>query len=210
MTTTVERFVNQGKTFLAAPLSSVATSLTVRSVPTGCEAPQFRIRIGNELLIVTGVSGTTWTVTRHAEGTTATSHLVDSPVTCVLTAGALEELRNCTSKENFAFPHTGGSTLNGVVFEASARTVVMGFRTVLSTALLGTGHVTVSFSGPGGIIIAAVTIDSSNTVGMMTSLSSPLLELELTTGQQLTVQIVPTGTITAGAIDVFPVWQRLT
>jgi hypothetical protein len=45
---------------------------------------------------------------------------------------------------------------------------------------------------------------------MMTSLSSPLLELELTTGQQLTVQIVPTGTITAGAIDVFPVWQRLT
>jgi hypothetical protein len=96
------------------------------------------------------------------------------------------------------------------VFEASARTVVMGFRTVLSTALLGTGHVTVSFSGPGGIIIAAVTIDSSNTVGMMTSLSSPLLELELTTGQQLTVQIVPTGTITAGAIDVFPVWQRLT
>jgi len=44
-------------------------------------------------MLITGVAGTTWTVTRGFEGTTALHHATGSLVVAVLTAGALDELR---------------------------------------------------------------------------------------------------------------------
>jgi hypothetical protein len=44
-------------------------------------------------MLVTGVAGTTWTVTRGIEGTSAASHAAGTAVVAVLTAGALDELR---------------------------------------------------------------------------------------------------------------------
>lgn len=86
-----ELFSNGGTTTLAADITDTATSLTVASAtgfPTG--TGQYRIRVGDELMIVTGGLGTTtWTVTRAAEGTAAAAHVSGARVNHYLTAGAL-------------------------------------------------------------------------------------------------------------------------
>ena len=91
--TTTEQFSNQARTFLAACLSATDLTLSVVSVDNFPSSPEFRIRIGRELLIVTGLNGCTWTVTRGAEGTSPAPHPKNSPVVAVLTAGAIRELR---------------------------------------------------------------------------------------------------------------------
>lgn len=72
-------------------ISAGATSLNVAAFTGFPAAPQYRILIGNELLIVTGGAGTTtWTVTRGAEGTTAATHNDGATVTHVLTRDGLK------------------------------------------------------------------------------------------------------------------------
>jgi hypothetical protein len=60
-------------TTLAAPITALATTLTVTSA-AGFPPPNFYISIGSEILLVTatgGTNNTTWTVVRHQEGTAA-------------------------------------------------------------------------------------------------------------------------------------------
>ncbi len=87
----VELFGNGGTTSLAAAVDNLATTLGVASAsgfPTG--TGQYRIRVDDELMVVTGGAGTTtWTVTRGAEGTAAVAHASGATVRHVLTAGAL-------------------------------------------------------------------------------------------------------------------------
>ncbi len=89
-----EQFSNNAQTSLSAPItSSTATSISVASALSFPGAAQFRIRIDNELMLVTGGAGTTtWTVTRGIEGTAAATHAIGAAVTHILTAGALENL----------------------------------------------------------------------------------------------------------------------
>lgn len=78
-------------------LTSGATSLTVATLPTYVSSAQFRIRIDDEIMIVTAIGGTgnkTWTVTRGAEGTAAASHADGSNVYLVPTAGGLGQWLN--------------------------------------------------------------------------------------------------------------------
>lgn len=91
-----ELLANDVVTTLAAPLGTGfgATSLTVTSsagfpAPTVNDSDRFTIRIGDEILTVTVVDGTTWTVTRAEEGTTEAAHAQGAVVTHVLTAGSL-------------------------------------------------------------------------------------------------------------------------
>ncbi len=86
----MERFTNEGSTTLGSGIDNAVTSLTVASSASFPSAGDFRVRIDSEILIVTAVSGTTWTVTRGAEGTTAASHSSGAAVTHVLTKGGLE------------------------------------------------------------------------------------------------------------------------
>jgi len=61
-------------TTLTSAITAAQTSLTVAS-PTGFPTSQFKIRIDDEVMTVTGGYGTTsWTVTRGVSGTTAASH----------------------------------------------------------------------------------------------------------------------------------------
>ena len=90
----VDLFANAANTTLAAGISAGAVTLTVASstpfpAVTTAAATQFRVIIDSELFIVTNVSGTTWTVTPGAEGTTQAAHAISAPVTAVLTAGSL-------------------------------------------------------------------------------------------------------------------------
>lgn len=102
-----EQFTNAAQTTLASSITSGATTLTVASAVGFPTVPQFRIIIDSEILIVTIVSGTTYTVARAAEAVAgvqaASAHAAGALVTHVLTGGALNNL-----------PYAGGTgTANG-------------------------------------------------------------------------------------------------
>lgn len=88
----MEQLGNDFSTTLAAAITTVGqTAITVAS---GAGAPDanFRIRIGDEWMLVTSKgSGTDWTVTRGIEGSTATTHLNGADVAHVLTVGGLAQ-----------------------------------------------------------------------------------------------------------------------
>jgi hypothetical protein len=92
----VEYFANNAQTTLNANITSGQTTLAVTSASGFPAQGNFRILIDSELMIVTGVSGTTFTVTRGAEGTTAASHISTALVTQILTAGAAQAFRTPT------------------------------------------------------------------------------------------------------------------
>jgi len=91
---TTERFADNAVSFLAAPIAAGDLSLTLTTIQNFPTSPEFRLRIGQELLLVTNVSGAVYTVTRGIEGTTPASHPQNARVVCVLTAGGLDELRS--------------------------------------------------------------------------------------------------------------------
>lgn len=87
-----ELYVNDPGTFLASGCTNSATTISVVSSAGYPGSGNFRIKIDTEIMLVTGVSGTTWTVTRGAESTTAIAHLGGTAVNHVLTAGALTSI----------------------------------------------------------------------------------------------------------------------
>jgi hypothetical protein len=88
-----EQFTNGASTTLGADITAGAGTLTVASYAGFPTTGQYRVRVDSELLIVTGGLGTaTWTVTRHAEGTSATSHSAGAAIVQQLTAGGLDSL----------------------------------------------------------------------------------------------------------------------
>jgi len=99
----VESFANAAQTTLGAAITTTnGTSITVTS-STGFPSANFRIQIDSELMLVTNVSGTTWTVTRGAESTTAATHSNGAGVLHVLTAGAIKQFRSDTiSSDTYA------------------------------------------------------------------------------------------------------------
>lgn len=83
----LELFANRASTSLASSINASVTTLTVGSsakFPAGSGI--FRILVDGEYMVVTGVSGTTWTVTRGAESTAAVSHNAGAVVKQVVTA----------------------------------------------------------------------------------------------------------------------------
>lgn len=83
------RYANNPQTTLSGAVTAGATSITVASAAGFPARGQFPIIVDAEIMLVTGVSGTTWTVTRAAEGTSAAAHASGTAVTNVLTAASL-------------------------------------------------------------------------------------------------------------------------
>ncbi len=112
-----ERFTNGAQTTLQVSVNDSLGSITVADASGFPGSGQFRVRVGTELMLVTGVSGTVWAVDRHAEGTTAAAHSAGATVTQVLTAGALQELTTLTAGQPantvFAGPAAGGAASPG-------------------------------------------------------------------------------------------------
>jgi hypothetical protein len=79
-------------TTLTAELKTGETTLhAAAAAPSVLQATgQFRIVVGNEIMIVTaGAGGTSWTVTRKAEGTTEVAHAVGATIYYILSAGSI-------------------------------------------------------------------------------------------------------------------------
>jgi len=75
-------------------------------------------------MLVTGVAGTTWTVSRGIEGTTAAHHAAGTAVVAVLTGGALDELRAEIEAEDRTA--SGIRTASTVVSVSSAAAPLVG------------------------------------------------------------------------------------
>jgi hypothetical protein len=89
----MEVFANLAQSTLAADMTVGATSLVVAAPASFPATGNFRVRIDTELVLVTAVSGATFTITRGAEGTTAAGHLTGALVTAIVTKEALEQLQ---------------------------------------------------------------------------------------------------------------------
>lgn len=91
-----EAFANDARTTLSAAISSTsATSISVTSAAGFPASGNYRIRIDDEFLLVTGGQGTTtWTVTRAVEDASrfpATTHANGAVVSQVMTVGGLDQ-----------------------------------------------------------------------------------------------------------------------
>lgn len=94
----MEQFANTANTTLSGSITNVATTLVVTSATGFPSTGNFRIVVDSgsnlEYMLVTGVSGTTFTVTRGQESTTNVAHNSGVLVTHILTAGALVQLKS--------------------------------------------------------------------------------------------------------------------
>lgn len=86
---TLETFSNHQGTVLAADINSSTTTVTIASATNFPSRPQYRIRVDDEIMLVTARTGTTLTVTRGSEGTTAASHTSPAVVSVVFTAAGI-------------------------------------------------------------------------------------------------------------------------
>ncbi len=95
--TSAEYFSDNSQSTLRAALGATGTTLTITAPAPGQDFPAltpFRLIVGAEILLVTARSGTTFTVTRAIEGTTATAHALGAIVAHGVTAGALQAIRD--------------------------------------------------------------------------------------------------------------------
>lgn len=89
-----EQFANNATSTLNGTITNVQTTLVVASATLFPSVGTFRIIIDSEIMLVTGVSGTTFTVTRGVENTVQTTHNNGATVTQILTSGALQQFEN--------------------------------------------------------------------------------------------------------------------
>lgn len=85
-----EQLSNGAFSILAAAMDGSQTTLTVASAALFPSDGNFRVLVDSEIMLVTAVSGTTFTVVRGVEGTSAAAHVSEVAVLQILTAGSLE------------------------------------------------------------------------------------------------------------------------
>lgn len=101
---TTYQFTNNAQTTLALAASAGSTTISVASSTAFPTSGDFTILIGSELLLVTGVVGTSWTVARAQEGTSAAAHDSGATVQHVLTAAFLNTVQSGLSQSGTTFP----------------------------------------------------------------------------------------------------------
>lgn len=122
-----ERLANNAETTLASAAIPADGTITVESASGFPTEGDFRIVVNNELMLVTTVSGVTFTVTRGMEGTTAANHDIDTPLAQVLTEEGVQRLIS-ESADPFAFsrPAFRIQDTNGVLLNSTDFTTVNG------------------------------------------------------------------------------------
>lgn len=124
-TTYPEQYANNATTTVSSTVASTDTVVNVTSISGFPSAPQFRILIDSEVMVVTGVSGSQFAVLRGQESTSAASHLVGATVANVLTTGSLPRV----SEFNTPLGHFNAGTkscsiLRDAPFNSTTNTVL--------------------------------------------------------------------------------------
>jgi len=107
------QYANNPSTTLAGAATAGATTITVVSGAGFPTQGKFTIIVDGEIMLVTGVAGTSWTVERGAEGTTAAAHNNNAAVTAVLTKHSLLNARELDAR-------TFGATGDGATDDTAA------------------------------------------------------------------------------------------
>lgn len=89
-----EKYTTLGASTLASGVDGSTTTWPITSASSFPSAGDFRIRCDDEIVKVTGVSGSNFTVVRGQEGTSGASHSGGAAVTEVLTAAAINAIRS--------------------------------------------------------------------------------------------------------------------
>ena len=92
----MERFSNDAATVIdqVGGIDDDDTTVDVASATGFPTLAQYRARIDDEIVLITGGAGTTtWTISRGQEGTVAASHADGAAITHVLTAGAIAQFK---------------------------------------------------------------------------------------------------------------------
>lgn len=102
-----EQFANNASSTLNGAINNSTTTIVVTSATTFPSTGNFRLLLGvnpltAEIVLVTGVSGNTFTVVRGQEGTTASSWPDLTTVTHILTAGAVNALSAVQNGGNYS------------------------------------------------------------------------------------------------------------
>lgn len=110
--------VQLGKTTLNGDVGSGNTTITVASI-NGCPGAGSLYRIDSEDILVTGRSGTSWTVRRGMNGTTPASHSNGAAVTCLGEVNALKAtvIAGLTGKCYLGCAGLSKTTFDNVVHE---------------------------------------------------------------------------------------------
>jgi hypothetical protein len=95
MVANCEQFANDATTLLASDVSTLDLVIPIVSTVTFPSMTPFRIMIDNEIMMVTGVLGNTFSVTRGLEETVIESHSVGSLVSGVLTNSSFFGFSEC-------------------------------------------------------------------------------------------------------------------
>jgi hypothetical protein len=109
------QLINNGQTTLGVIMNSSVTSMTVSSGTGFPSDGEFYILINTEIMLVTSVTGSVWTVERGVEGTTAEGHAIDVEIKAVTTATQLARFQrehayfpiDTTPRFNITDPATG-------------------------------------------------------------------------------------------------------
>lgn len=102
------QFSNNAQSTLAAAVSAGETSLTIASPAPFPTNGDFTILIDSEIMLVTGVVGSVFTVARAQEGTSAAAHASGATVQLVVTAAFLNALSTGVAGSSFpASPNDG-------------------------------------------------------------------------------------------------------
>lgn len=87
-----EQLSNGAVSVITAAMTNVQTTLTVASTTGFPTDGNFRVLVDSELMLVTAVSGSTFTVVRGIESTSAVSHEAGVAILQIFTAAALERV----------------------------------------------------------------------------------------------------------------------
>lgn len=171
----LEQFSNLAKTTLSGNISAGATSLAVASAAGFPSTGQFRIIIDSEIFLVTGVSGTTFTVTPGYEGTTQANHSSGALLANILTAGIISSVySNSVSFRNIlnAMTTDTASISDGTInWLSSAATKTQNIPAASAanngkSYTIKDGNYTASLSNPINITPASGTIEQASSLAI--------------------------------------------
>jgi hypothetical protein len=192
-----ETFANvlptQTQATLTAPIGASDTAIVVSSTTVFPTSPQFRILIDAELMLVTAVAGSVFTVTRALEGTVAVPHVQGSVTSHILTAGALAQLSADTIA---AVPSPPVVTFAGDL---------AGSNTTQNVKSLGTGAATVSTAGAinwantSTVTLGQSAVTTASTVAPPITISSASATGSASTGGDINLNV---GSSTTGAAKI--------
>lgn len=156
-----EQFANNAQTTLASAITAGTSPISVASSAGFPGSAQFRIRIDDEILLVTAGAGTTsWAVSRGQESTSAAAHASGAAVTHVLTAGALQNLDAGVIASGTLPIARGGTGAGGKTAALNNLSPLAAKGDVLTSD--GTNNVALGVGGDGQVLTA----DSSQSAGL--------------------------------------------